>query len=278
VLPSRAMSHDALELQFERAEHSDQTRSQTVSCAACGTPLSSYFEVNGKLACEPCKDAAQASQSASHLPGLLRGAALGAIAAAVGAGIYYAIAQLTGYEFGLMSIVLGLMVGFAVRRGARGRGGWRYQALAMFLCYAAICATYVPRVLEAMRKSGEKSGQAAASQTAAARSPASAAGESGAAKGGTPATGQAAARTETTPAPAASAEKVTPVEPPSLSGFLGAVGMLLALTLALPFLAGFENLMGLVIIGIGLYEAWKVNRAAPFSVSGPFAVGAARGG
>jgi len=27
-----------------------------------------------------------------------------------------------------------------------------------------------------------------------------------------------------------------------------------------------------------LYEAWKVNRSAPFSVSGPFMVGEARGG
>jgi len=85
--------------------------------------------------------------NASHVPTLLRGAALGVLAAAVGAGIYYAIAEVTGYEFGLMSIVLGLMVGFAVRRGARARGGWRYQTLAMFLCYAAICATYVPRVI-----------------------------------------------------------------------------------------------------------------------------------
>jgi ABC-type uncharacterized transport system permease subunit len=50
--------------------------------------------------------------------------------------------------------------------------------------------------------------------------------------------------------------------------------MLLALTLALPFLGGLENAMGLLIIGIGLYEAWKVNRIPALSVSGPYAVGA----
>ena len=54
--------------------------------------------------------------------------------------------------------------------------------------------------------------------------------------------------------------------------------MLFVFSLALPFLAGLDNLMGIVIIGIGLYEAWKVNRAAPFSISGPFMVGEARGG
>jgi hypothetical protein len=54
--------------------------------------------------------------------------------------------------------------------------------------------------------------------------------------------------------------------------------MLFAFALVLPFLGGFQNLMGIVIIAIGLYEAWKVNRSTPFSVSGPFMVGEARGG
>jgi len=86
-------------------------------------------------------------QNASHAPTLLRGAALGVVAAAVGAGIYYAIAEVTGYEFGLMSHRA--RAHGRVRRASRrsGRGGWRYQTLAMFLCYAAISATYVPRVI-----------------------------------------------------------------------------------------------------------------------------------
>src|SRR5947207_10445980 len=146
------MADSPADLQFERAERSGEALPKDVRCVACRTPLSSYFEVNGNVACDNCKDAAMSRQNASHATALLRGAGLGVLAAALGAGIYYAIAEVTGYEFGLMSIVLGLMVGFAVRRGARGRGGWRYQALAMFLCYAAICATYVPRVISAVRK------------------------------------------------------------------------------------------------------------------------------
>jgi hypothetical protein len=45
------------------------------------------------------------------------------------------------------------------------------------------------------------------------------------------------------------------------------------LFLILPFLGGTQNLIGVLIIGIGLYEAWKVNRAGKFEVAGPFAVG-----
>jgi hypothetical protein len=252
------MADSPADLQFERAEPTGEALPKDVRCVACRTQLSSYFEVNGNVACDNCKDAAMTHQNASHAPTLLRGAGLGVLAAAVGAGIYYAIAEVTGYEFGLMSIVLGLMVGFAVRRGARARGGWRYQTLAMFLCYAAICATYVPRVVSAIRKQEAQA---------------------------TPAPGPAAAK----PAAVASTDAIKPAaatpsgssgaEPaPTLSGFFKAIAMLFVFSLALPFLGGFDNLMGIVIIGIGLYEAWKVNRAAPFSVSGPFMVGEARGG
>src|SRR5882762_2089627 len=251
------MADSPADLQFERAEPTGQALAKDVRCVACRTPLSSYFEVSGNVACDNCKDAAMTRQNASHAPTLFRGAALGVVAAALGAGIYYAIAEVTGYEFGLMSIVLGLMVGFAVRRGARARGGWRYQTLAMFLCYAAICGTYVPRVISAVRKQ----------------------------EAPTPAAGPAAAQ----PAAVAATDAIKPAaatpagpgaaEPaPTLSGFFKAIAMLFVFSLALPFLGGFDNLMGIVIIGIGLYEAWKVNRAAPFSVSGPFMVGEERGG
>jgi hypothetical protein len=32
--------------------------------------------------------------------------------------------------------------------------------------------------------------------------------------------------------------------------------------------------MGILIIGIGLYEAWKMNRRTPLEIAGPFRVGA----
>ncbi len=232
---------------------------QEASCSACRSQISTYFEVSGVAVCESCKDLALAAHQASHVPTLLRGAALGTLAAAVGGGIYYAIAKATGYEFGLMSIILGLMVGFAVRLGSRGRGGWRYQALAVFLCYASICSTYVPRLLSALQE--EKQAQAAVSSSTAVANPA------------------AADKTDpvkmATPAPVASPE---PQAPPTLGGFLKALAMFCALTLALPFLAGAQNLMGIVIIGIGLYEAWKVNHGIRFSMSGPFLVGEGRSG
>jgi hypothetical protein len=40
--------------------------------------------------------------------------------------------------------------------------------------------------------------------------------------------------------------------------------------LARPFLDGVENVIGLFIIGIGLFEAWKINKRVTLTVSGPF--------
>jgi hypothetical protein len=55
-------------------------------------------------------------------------------------------------------------------------------------------------------------------------------------------------------------------------GFLWAVIMLLGIAFVSPFLQGTENLLGLVIIGIGLYEAWKFTRPIPIQVLGPFSM------
>ena len=43
--------------------------------------------------------------------------------------------------------------------------------------------------------------------------------------------------------------------------------------LASPFLAGFENIIEILIIGFALYQAWKLNEYRPFAVAGPFKVG-----
>lgn len=48
---------------------------------------------------------------------------------------------------------------------------------------------------------------------------------------------------------------------------------LAAIVLAAPFLIGFKNILGIVIIGFGLYEAWRYSRVPPIQISGPFELG-----
>lgn len=239
---------DSGDLQFERAEF-DQAAPAAV-CGTCATPLhSSYFLVNGAMACEACRYGVEAPDMGSSLGRFARALGAGLGAALAGAVVYYAISAITGYEFGLMAIVVGFAVGAAVKWGSRGRGGWRYQTLAMVLTYLSIVGTYIPPIIRGIREHQDDT---------LARAPATA--------GSGPASATASA------GPAVADAKQ---EPLTFGGFMLAVAVLMAIACAAPFLAGVQNLMGIVIIGIGLYEAWKINRRVTLTISGPHAIGAA---
>jgi hypothetical protein len=246
-------------LQFDRAEYTQPDAS--LVCAACRSSVHGvYFDVNGATLCERCRHdltlaEAGAGGGASRLG---RALALGLGATVAASLAWFAIRKLTGYEFGILAIGVGLLVGGAVRKGARGRGGWRYQALAMFLTYNAIVVTYIPEIVAGLRSANHSENATAAA------SPAPAAVPSGAGAA-------AASPAPATPAPPAS-------EVPAVVGVAVALAFLLALAYAAPFLVVFQDpsaLMGLVIIAIALYEAWKLNRRVALQISGPYQVGSA---
>jgi hypothetical protein len=194
-------------LQFDKAEFATAAAK---SCAVCRKPIAdAYFEAVGSILCANC--AARFAANAGSFPALSRAALWGAVVALGGTIVWYAITTLLHIELAIIAIAIGYAVGLAVRRGARGVGGWKYQALAMFLTYASIVSSYVPTIIRQLSE--------------------------------------------------ASAER----------------GPVTVFTYAFqaPFLGGANNLIGLLIIAIGLYEAWKLNRRIP--ISGPFRVGAAGG-
>jgi len=141
------MSEDSDNLQFDRAEFTD-SGSPVHSCSSCDQAIGgTYFEANGSVVCDTCRSAlAAAMTGGSRFVRLVRAVFLGTLAGVLGAGIYFAILKITGWEIGLIAIVVGLLVGGAVHRGSGGRGGWLYQLMAMFITYCAIVATYVPLV------------------------------------------------------------------------------------------------------------------------------------
>jgi len=161
-------------LQFERAEYGEGAggtgAAGPLHCASCQRELiDEYFEVNGQPICEPCRVAlAQSLDANSVASRLLRALAAGASAGVVGAGIYYAVLALTGYEIGLIAILVGFLVGAGVRWGSRGRGGLPFQALAAGLTYLSIVSTYIPFMLAPMT-----AGESQSPQSTAATSPAS---------------------------------------------------------------------------------------------------------
>jgi hypothetical protein len=230
---------DAPDVQFDTAEFDDATAQP--ACTECNGHLAgSYYDVNGQMVCERCRYAIESRVNAGSGAGrFARATALGLVAAALGSALYYAVAALTGYEFGLIAIVVGLMVGGAVRLGSNGRGGWMYQTLAIALTYLAIVSTYIPPIVQGI--ADMEPPEAAIEQV--------------------------------------SFERSAPpqVEESAISGPAAvaiAVVIVFVIACAAPFLWGFQNVLGIVIIGIGLYEAWKMNRRVTLTISGPHVLAA----
>ncbi|MBI3271632.1 MAG: hypothetical protein HYZ53_21760 [Planctomycetes bacterium] len=245
---------DAGGLQFDRAEAKGAEPQQRpgVPCAGCKrTILDAYFEVRGKTVCARCREVILHSVTGGSAGKRFALATLFGIGAGVlGAGLYYAVLAITGYELGLVAIVVGLLVGSAVRKGSEGRGGWPYQLLAACITYCAIVSTYVPFILKELHKSRPSNADGAGPTGKGA-----AGGATAAPAGDTP---------EAEDRPIVHAGKLL-------------LGLLLsfARAFAMPIRAGFQNFMIWIIIGIALYEAWRLNQHIPLVFTGPFRVSTA---
>ena len=125
-------------LQFDRVELPPDQASDTASapgvvCRGCGAAITTeYFDLAGTPVCEACRGAIERAQDAARgWPRFARAAAFGSVAAIAGAILYYAVIAITNLEIGLVAIVIGFMVGFAVTKGTGGHGSRRYQLLAV---------------------------------------------------------------------------------------------------------------------------------------------------
>src|SRR6185312_6446610 len=68
----------------------------------------------------------------------------------IGAVIWFVIRRATQLEIGLVAILVGFLVGKAVRSGSGNRGGRGYQVLAVLITYCCIAANYMPDIIEAI--------------------------------------------------------------------------------------------------------------------------------
>jgi hypothetical protein len=245
------------ELQFDHAERAGATAGS--ACAVCKQPITtSYFEINGKIACARCRGRILSvwNRGSSAQRGA-KAAGLGTLAAALGAAVYFGIAALTGYEFGLIAVLVGLAVGLAVRKGSGGRGGWRYQVLAMFLTYSAVVATDSGLIARELRKDLR------------------ARVDSLKARGVPDSSARLAAVAAELPARADPTAPRRPVRPrPGPLAFLLGLALLATLAYAAPIMIGIGSPLHLLIAAFALYEAWKLNRGAAFTVTGPYSIAA----
>lgn len=239
------------ELQFERAEptRAADGNEQAISaapaaprsadpCQRCGRPLGgSYFGSASSVICASCAQAATSEAGAGRR--LLRAFGFGLGAAGAGSLIWYLVTAWTGYELGILAIALGYAIGIAVRVGSEGRGGRGYQLLAVWLTYSAVVTTYVPQVVGYLQA---PAAAAEASNDAGAEDPVE---------------------------PGVAADSVADEPMPTV------VATVIALPIAFvfPVLVLLEEpgsgIMGLIILAIALWEAWKLNTKQEEQPDGP---------
>ena len=249
------------DLQFDRVETSGAqneagTEAPAVLCEACGKPVGSqYYQINGKTACDNCRQMVLSAAVTPRTTGpLVRAGLFGLAAAVAGAAIYYAVIAITNFEIGLVAILIGYMVGYMVRKGAGGRGGRRFQVLAVVLTYWAVGLAYTPL---AFKGASGNDKVAAAMDSVMADSAAS------------------------TPAALDTSNAVSGEGRDEANGggsVLKTLGLVVALVFALPVMYIAQSMPGgilsALIIFIGLRQAWSMTASPRLEISGPYKVGA----
>ena len=254
------------DVELDQAEIEELVESGS-PCSRCDTPIGNfYFTFGGSAVCERCRHGLEETQhEGSGLARLTRAALFGGLAAALSAAAWLGIAMATDREFGIVAIAVGWGVGAAVFAGSRQRGGVGYQLLAVFLTYMAIVSTYTPIVYNEL---------VAADEALTAEE----LGELGYEFRETEEDRVAASTGDADPSglqPAAEVDPVLEELTTAETVTVAAVFLLLVLAVAAaaPFLAGLQNIMGLFIIGIALYQAWSMNKKPDLTIAGPFESG-----
>jgi hypothetical protein len=231
---------DPNNLQFDKAE-AVAGPAKGLTCAKCQAPIvTSYYEAGGNTFCETCakelKEQLEAGKESASFP---RALVFGLAGALAGAAVYFAVVAITGYEIGLISILVGFMVGWAVRQGTRGFGSRRYQVLAFALTYLAIASTYTGLATREMAQRGSL----------------------------------VFSRSELATPDTAVISVTGAVE----RGGGRLLVSLALITLVMPIFAIFgglpSSLITGLIIGFGLRQAWIMNGPVGITFSGPFRVG-----
>jgi hypothetical protein len=229
-------------LSFDRASYETSDRLAS-PCTNCNGALGEqYWQWQTRPVCATCRTNISALLSTSQSkPAFARAVLLGGLTA-FGCGIAYAVfVHFTEYQLALLTIGIAFVIAKVLRHCSHGVGGRKYQVLALALTYFASAMGYGPGLIAGLR---EGPGKEVSPKTAMA----------------------AAAATPTSPA------RPDGPDEHSVFGVLVALAVMFALLLAAPLFAATHAPIGLLIIGFGLWEAWKLTQGLPLVLDGPFRV------
>ena len=234
------------ELQFQHAELiSEVMPASGPVCVVCKRPVgATYFHAQGQTVCPDCAQRIESGQQAPPAISLARAALYGGGAALAGCALYALVAIVTNAEIGLIAILIGWMVGKAIRHASHGLGGRPQQILAIVLTYFAISTSYIPVMIYQMFVHPSPAVQK-----------------------------QIAAKKAARPSGQVTSDPVTAQPAATAVGKL--LLALLLLAAVAPFLqltGGIGGLISLFILFLGLQRAWVLTARSEILVMGPYPV------
>jgi hypothetical protein len=105
------------------------------SCAFCNAPLQNYFRVGSQQVCPACTQKFTEEMRANLARNYRRAFGIGIVVAIVGAAIHHLLVAGADVSFG--SILIGILVGMAMRAASRESAGVRYRVTAAALTLVA---------------------------------------------------------------------------------------------------------------------------------------------
>ena len=224
------------DLQFQHAEPVAEAAAASGSsartCVACKQPVGdTYFHAQGQVVCPLCAQRIQTGQQAPPALSLMRAALYGGVAALGGCTLYALVAIVLNAEIGLIAILVGWMVGKAIRHASYGLGGRPQQILAVTLTYFAITTSYIPVIVYQAAKNPQRVEQQQA---------------------------------QTKGAPTEARPRV------GAGGLVLYLLMIAAIAPFLSLTSGISGLISIFILFIGLQRAWKLTERSEILLMGPY--------
>jgi len=228
---------------FDRATYTDGATGGA-RCSQChGLIHARYWSLGNAIFCESCQAQLSVAVADARAKASFGKAALLGGGVALACGIAYAIfVQVSGIQLALITIGIAWAVAKVVRRASAGLSGRRFQILAVVLTYVASAMGYAGPVLSAMRDGAHAQD----------------------AVGEKKATSDHLSDDKSAPG-----DKEGTGSRPGAGQVLAALAIVFGIILAAPVLAATQAPIGLLIVAIGLFQAWKLSRPIAIALDGP---------
>jgi hypothetical protein len=258
------MTETGSALRFDRADY-ETAPGAGPHCGVCKGPLApEYWRWQGLIFCSACRPKVRDTIAESQSRGAFAKAALQGTGVAIACGIGYAVfVGVTKMQLALVTIGIAYVVAHVVRKASGGLGGRRFQVLAVALTYFASTMGYAPGIFKGVQEVRAKRDAVTVQATGSGDSPAHETAQAGNASS---AQGAAA------PASDAPAHAHAAAPRGGLGSVIIALAFLFGLLLAAPFLEITSAPIGVFIVLIGLWQAWKLTRGVPIAIEGPYRV------